>query len=118
MTTKVTESGESYSLNPEIISGTYLKQGANLIHFNLNIQLVVGARKKPTFKKPKYYLLLRLGKSFKYLTSLYPVKGYPGRYTLDYNGKPYVLTSLPDRVTIQEPSSLGNGYNNNSHLGH
>jgi hypothetical protein len=62
-----------------------------------DLKLVIASRKKPTPKKPKFYLLQALPTGrFTYVSSLYPIpegaeNGSQG-YSLDWQGQEYTLT--------------------------
>lgn len=62
-----------------------------------DIQLVIGTRKQPSPTKPKNYLLQKIGQSFKYVSSIYPVIDKEGKiqglkFEFDTNEGKYLLT--------------------------
>lgn len=70
--------------------GNYQIAKSNLTSESL--QLVIGTRRSPELTKPKHYLLLKQSaKSFKYVSSLYPVIDAKNTFTIDYLGIEYVL---------------------------
>lgn len=79
------------------LAGQYHTDKSNLLKPDLH--LVIGTRHKPAANKPKNYLLIKTGKQFKYLSSLYPfdqdISVSPTDaqiFSLDWQGVQYLLT--------------------------
>lgn len=77
--------------------GRYHFDKSNLVKPDLH--LVIGTRRKPSLTKPKHYLLIKSGKDFLYLSSIYPFdQDMPEKVTdaqifsLDFQGATYLLT--------------------------
>ena len=81
------------------LKGEYIKYQHSLV--SKNNSLVIGERKTPTPKKPVNYLLLKQGKKYHYVSSLYPKMCCPNQYTFDYANKSYTYTQQGDSVTIE-----------------
>jgi hypothetical protein len=79
------------------LMGSYQTDKSNLIKVSQKeVHLVIGNRKKPTAKKPKYYLLQRHSATrFTYISSLFEWQEMAGNgttaYSLDYQGEHLVL---------------------------
>jgi hypothetical protein len=77
------------------LPGTYQQQGAYLTGPDLT--LIIGTRRKPTPHKPKHYLLAKgkgsPGARDLWISSIYPTPDHPNRYTFDFQGIAYILTT-------------------------
>ena len=78
--------------------GNYQIAKSNLTSDSLH--LVIGTRRSPELTKPKHYLLLKeSAKSFKYVSSLYPVIDAKNTFEIDYLGIKYVLKIADNNVS-------------------
>lgn len=83
---------------PAKLQGTYQKINSTLINQKNNIQLVVCHRKNPTGNKPPKYLLEKIGKRYKYISSLYPIDS--NKYEIDCSGVHYHINFIQDSAII------------------
>lgn len=73
------------------ITGQYIVTGSKVT--NDNFSFMVQTRSKPTKDKPEKFILIRKGKRYEYLSSLYP-EG-EGVYRFD-TGNPHIRGIIPE----------------------
>jgi hypothetical protein len=86
---------------------TYLLQGRYEIKNKLLVNtsklgvenLVIGTRKKPTPTKSTYYLLLKLGKQYTYVSSMYPTD-LDYKYEIEYKSIKYTMQLIDGNYVI------------------
>jgi hypothetical protein len=83
---------------PANLCGSYHSNKTFLSNPENGLTLILGIRKNPSLKKPKYYLVLKDGNLRTYISSLYPlelpIKPHKDSvlYEFDYLGTKYRLT--------------------------
>lgn len=81
----------------KIIGHYQVGNNSSLLKIGGGVHLIIGTRHQRTISKPGNYLLERVGKRHKYISSLYPVKSPPGgppeaqEFTFDWQGRYYHL---------------------------
>jgi hypothetical protein len=81
------------------LRGLYHKSNSNLFNESRGIHLVLSSRKKTTSKKPEKYLLQKIGNSYKYVSSLYPIA--PNKYEMEHTGVFYYVVLSENTVLIE-----------------
>ena len=82
----------------ELILGQYPITSTNAFYIQ-NIKFFIRERKKPTPKKPTYFLSALIGADFHYISSLYPESELT--YKMDYKNHKYIITLSDDNISIE-----------------
>ena len=74
-------------LKLEHLFGTYQKTGTRIFKQGRPDYLLIATRKAVTAMKPPLFLILKGTGKDRYISSMYPVKGYPDAYKIEFNGQ-------------------------------
>jgi hypothetical protein len=84
----------------EHLFGTYQKTGARISQQGRPHYLLITTRKVTTPKKPPLFLILKGSGEDQYISSLYPVEGYPDTYKIEFKGQIGYVVINGDRVEV------------------
>lgn len=80
--------------------GTYHKTGTRISKQGSSEYLVITTRKAVTPKKPPLFLILKGCGQDQYISSLYPIEGFPDTYKIEFKGQLGYVIINGDRVEV------------------